>query len=90
MSSLLNETGRLNRDTDMPIGQDDAKQLVEGTHHDPYSLLGMHLREQKVSVCAYLPGAQSVRVIDAKSNKTALTLKPLPGFDGLFVGQCDG
>lgn len=71
----------------MPIGPDDARQLVEGTHRDPFAILGMHLRAQKLSVCAFSPGARSINVIDAKTGKVAFSLEAMPGFEGVFEGQ---
>ncbi|MEP0944788.1 MAG: 1,4-alpha-glucan branching protein GlgB [Rhizobiaceae bacterium] len=71
----------------MPIGQDDTHKIIAGTHEDPYAVLGMHLHDGKVTVSAYLPGADAIKVLDAKTGRAAIELEPVPGSNGLFSGQ---
>ncbi|MEP1206256.1 MAG: 1,4-alpha-glucan branching protein GlgB [Rhizobiaceae bacterium] len=71
----------------MPIGSDDAEQIIAGCHHDPYAILGMHQHESKPSVCVFLPGADAVSVIDAKSRRPVMDLEPVEGSNGLFAGS---
>jgi 1,4-alpha-glucan branching enzyme len=68
------------------VDANDAKLIVSGCHPDPYALLGMHRLDGKVSVCAYIPGAEAVDVVDAGSNRKVLELLPVVDYAGLFSG----
>ncbi|MEP5759968.1 MAG: 1,4-alpha-glucan branching protein GlgB [Litoreibacter sp.] len=65
------------------IDSDDAKRIVEGTHPDPFSILGMHLVEGKISVRVFHPDAETVDVLDAKSGRKVASLD---ASSGLFCG----
>ena len=71
----------------MPIGPDDVNKLVTGTHEDPHAILGMHLDDGKLSVCAYLPGADGIDVLDAKTGRQVMILEPVSDCDGVFCGR---
>ncbi len=45
------------------------RQLMQGDHGDPFSILGMHRIQGQIHVRALLPGAVSVAVIDTKSGR---------------------
>ena len=40
------------------------RALIEARHHDPFSVLGRHLRDERVVVRAYLPLAERVQIAD--------------------------
>ncbi|MFT4959692.1 MAG: 1,4-alpha-glucan branching enzyme [Paracoccaceae bacterium] len=61
----------------------DAGQIVNGTHSDPFSVLGLHLRDGKWTVTAFVPGAISIDVLDAKTDRKIASLSAV---DGLFTG----
>ncbi|MEP2532321.1 1,4-alpha-glucan branching protein GlgB [Shimia sp.] len=52
---------------------------------DPFSVLGPHLNGRRWSVTALMPGAESVEVINGKTNKVEAVLNRLDG-RGLFSG----
>ena len=43
---------------------DDLRRIAAGAHHDPHAVLGAHERGKLMTLIAYLPAAQSVRVDD--------------------------
>jgi len=44
------------------------QRLLEGRHHDPFSLLGRHISGERELVRAHLPGAASVRIVETGDN----------------------
>ena len=64
----------------------DAQSIVAGQHLDPYSVLGMHFVDGKLRVCAHIPNATEIDVLDAKSGKPVARLDAEPGTNGLFSG----
>ena len=70
----------------MSLGQQDAKLIVSGRHADPFSVLGMRPVEGGLSVCAYIPGAERIDVLDAKTDRSVLKLEPVANAAGLFYG----
>lgn len=66
------------------LHSDDVHRLTNGTHSDPFSVLGMHLTNNALEVRALHPDADAVAVIDAKTGRALCDLEPQGG--GLFAG----
>ncbi|WP_447956185.1 1,4-alpha-glucan branching protein GlgB [Vreelandella sp. EE7] len=67
-------------DDTLRLSEDDATALVEGTHRDPFSVLGMHTDEQGEYLRVYLPGAVGVDVLDRDGGvRCCLTGLQIPG-----------
>jgi len=73
--------------TDLMIGtvQEGLEALVEGRHGDPFSILGRHQYGDLIVVRALLPGALSVDVVEAETNKVLAELETIHA-GGLFAG----
>lgn len=70
--------------------QTDIHAVVNGEHPDPFAFLGMHPEESSgLCVRAFLPGAESVTVIDAHTHRTLGQLACLHP-DGLFSARVSG
>ena len=65
-----------------PINRRDLERLIEGTHHDPHSILGPHPHDGAVTVRAIRPLAASVVVEMADGTLVKLTHE----FEGVWVG----
>jgi 1,4-alpha-glucan branching enzyme len=65
--------------------------IVGATHADPFSFLGMHEGEDDggLVVRAFLPGADSVRIIDAATGKPVSKMRRTHK-DGFFVSRIKG
>ncbi|MBZ5486089.1 1,4-alpha-glucan branching protein GlgB [Halomonas aquamarina] len=62
------------------LSEDDADALIEGTHRDPFSVLGIHSDEQGDYLRAFLPGAIGVDVLDRDGSvRCCLTGLQIPG-----------
>jgi 1,4-alpha-glucan branching enzyme len=59
--------------------------IVEGRHGDPFAVLGPHQSGRDWVVTAFVPGAERLFVLGAKSAKP-VEAQAVPGFDGLFQG----
>ena len=70
----------------MPISSQDAGQIVAGTHADPFSVLGLHKVDGKLTLRAYVPGATAIDAVDLKTGKKIVSLAPCDGAEGLFEG----
>ena len=68
------------------VTNDDAQNIVAGSHPDPFSVLGQHLVDGKVTVRAYHPDVDAIDVIDAKSGRKVVSMDAVDGTDGLFSG----
>ncbi len=55
-----------------PVRTADLDRLVDGTHHDPHSILGPHEHEGAVTVRVLRPNATAVVVIDQDGQRTEL------------------
>lgn len=55
--------------TDALIDDGTAWAIVEGRHGDPFSVLGLHQRQGKWVVTAFVPGAESLTVLTGKAGK---------------------
>ncbi|MBP1886726.1 1,4-alpha-glucan branching protein GlgB [Sinorhizobium mexicanum] len=73
--------------TDLMIGTvaEGLQALVEGRHGDPFSILGHHRYDDLDVVRALLPGAVSVDVVEADTNRTLTRLEVIHA-GGLFAG----
>lgn len=67
------------------IDLDDARAIAEGTHSDPFAVLGGHKRKIGYVITAFDPGAQTMAALTGKATKTEL--KPVPGAPGVFAGK---
>src|SRR3990172_268082 len=56
----------------MTMQKDDVRRIVEGTHHEAFSVLGMHTSDEGrgVKVRAFLPEAAEAWVVDERTGKT--------------------
>lgn len=64
----------------------DAQNLTQGTHTNPFEVLGLHEVGGKLTVRAFVPGADSIDALDAKTGRKIVALAPIPGADGVFSG----
>ena len=55
--------------TDTLIDEGAAWAIVEGRHGDPFSVLGLHKRDGKWVVTAFVPGAEKLWVLTGKTGK---------------------
>lgn len=55
--------------TDALIDDGTAWAIVEGRHGDPFSVLGLHQRQGKWVITAFVPGAESLTVLTGKAGK---------------------
>ncbi len=62
------------------------QRLIEGRHHDPFSVLGLHDTPDGPLLRVFLPQAERLFVRDPDDEGTALELPAKPGFAGLFEG----
>ncbi len=74
------------RDNALWISAAEAEALVTGTHGNPFAVLGPHEFGSDIVVRAYLPGALSVELVDARSGE-GLGAMEQPQVPGLFVGR---
>ncbi|HEY6135178.1 MAG TPA: 1,4-alpha-glucan branching protein GlgB [Rubrivivax sp.] len=69
------------------LNDDDLNALLEGRHADPFAVLGMHVGASGgLQVCALLPGADEVTLIDTLSGKPLAALAQRGG-SGLFEAR---
>lgn len=64
----------------------DAQQIAAGAHPSPFSVLGQHLTNGKITVRAYVPGAEAIEVLDHKTGHRIINLSAHPDAEGLFAG----
>ena len=70
------------------LEKEEVSRIVNAQHQDIFSVLGMHNHPVKsgLIVRTFLPGAQSVEVIESKTNKAVAKLD-LVDSSGLFEGK---
>jgi len=68
------------------INEDDAQRLVSGAHSDPFSILGQHIIDGKVTIRAYYPDADAIDVLDMKTGKKVVSLDQHADAPGVFEG----
>jgi len=56
------------------INADDTQKIVEGSHSDPFSVLGMHVLDGKVTVRVFHPEVNAIDVLDAKTGRKLVSL----------------
>lgn len=66
------------------ISKEDAGRIASGLHSDPFSVLGLHVVDGKVTIKAFHPEADAIDVIDVKSGRKVVSLDPVE--QGLFAG----
>ena len=59
------------------VQQNDAADIIAGRHPDPFSVLGLHHVGGKLTICAFLPGAETVEVIEQKTDRKIADLSPV-------------
>ena len=59
------------------VSQSVIDAFFEGTHSDPFSVLGMHETDKGIEIRALLPDADHVFVIDKESQREICELKRL-------------
>ncbi|PUB18973.1 1,4-alpha-glucan branching protein GlgB [Yoonia sediminilitoris] len=64
----------------------DATKISTGTHSDPFSVLGIHQIDNKITLRVFHPEAEAVDVLDAKTGRKVLALDPVPDALGVFAG----
>ncbi len=69
------------------IATEDTRQILAGTHPDPFAILGQHLVAGHPAIRVFDPWAEGVEVLDAKSGRRVVALQPVADAPGLFVGQ---
>ncbi len=69
------------------ISSEDAQRIAFGTHPNPFSVLGQHEVDGKPTIRAFLPGATGVEVLNARTGRRVMVLKPMPDAPDIFVGQ---
>ncbi len=67
------------------IESTDARRLAEGSHANPFSVLGLHEVEGRLTLRVFAPGAESVEAIDPKTGKRIVALDHAEA--GVFCGQ---
>ena len=72
------------------ISQRDARAIQDGTHHDPFSLLGLHEWEGRSVVRAFIPGAWQVEAIDYESGEPIASLERDETAPDLFANVIEG
>ncbi|MFK7879539.1 1,4-alpha-glucan branching protein GlgB [Roseobacter sp.] len=70
----------------MALAPQDAQDIVAGCHGDPFSVLGLHEEDGKLVVRAFVPDAQNIDVLDAKTGRKITSLTPVSDTTGLFEG----
>jgi 1,4-alpha-glucan branching enzyme len=69
---------------------EDIDALLHGDHLDPFSVLGIHEDERGIlHVCAFLPGAREVAVVESSSGNRLTSLSEIHP-DGMFCGRIPG
>lgn len=68
----------------MTLAPQDAQDIINGCHADPFSVLGLHEAGGKLVVRAFVPGATSIDAVDPKTRRKIVGLTHVEG--GLFEG----
>jgi 1,4-alpha-glucan branching enzyme len=70
----------------MMITSEDAAHIAQGTHHDPFAVLGRHLVNGKHTIRVFAPGVDKIDAIDVKTGRRIVTLSPVDEHSGMFAG----
>ena len=68
----------------------DVQGIVSGNHEDPFAVLGMFEEQGVVSVRAFVPGADTIDVIDYQSGNKVASLAPTADSKDIFAGIIPG
>lgn len=68
------------------IDPEDARRIASGTHADPFSVLGLHVTDGRITIRACIPGASAVEVLDARTRRRVVALQPVPEAPDVFWG----
>ena len=60
-----------------------AAAITVGGHSDPFSVLGLHERDGKLVLAAFVPGAERLLALTARAE---VSLAPVQDYPGLFAG----
>ncbi|MCF1709953.1 1,4-alpha-glucan branching protein GlgB [Tabrizicola sp. J26] len=60
-----------------------ARAIADGSHGDPFAVLGPHQKGKRWTVTAFVPGADRLTVLAG----TQIAASPVPGTPGLFVAE---
>jgi len=71
-------------DIQTAVSLDDARRIAEGTHDDPFAVLGPHKQGRRWFVTAFDPGAQEMCVLTGQEEHP---MRPVPGAPGVFAGR---
>ena len=71
----------------MTLDATTVAAIVGADHADPFAILGMHVVDGELVVRAFVPGAESLAVVDATSGEETAQLGKIHA-DGLFEGVC--
>jgi 1,4-alpha-glucan branching enzyme len=66
------------------INPEDVQPILNGTHADPFAVLGQHSVDGKLTLRVFVPGAEAMDVLDARTGRKVVSLVPVTG--GLFTG----
>lgn len=66
------------------INEQDAGRIISGHHADPFSILGQHVVDGKVTFRTFHPEADTIEVLDNKTGRRVVALEQLG--DGFFTG----
>ncbi|MEM9550625.1 MAG: 1,4-alpha-glucan branching protein GlgB [Pseudomonadota bacterium] len=69
-----------------PISPDVAQAIASGAYGDPFSVLGMHMVDGRLTVRAFHPEADMVEVLDRKTGRRLCALDRLAPDSGIFAG----
>ncbi len=70
----------------MSLSDHDKHDLLAGRHADPFSVLGLHEVNGKLTLRALVPGASDVVAIDARTGRKIVALAAVESAPGLFEG----
>ena len=66
-----------------PVEAGAARAIADGSHGDPFSVLGPHQKGKRWTVTAFVPGADRLTVLAG----TEVEATAVPGVPGLFVAE---
>ncbi|WP_375230970.1 1,4-alpha-glucan branching protein GlgB [Roseobacter sp. S98] len=70
----------------MTLSESDKHRIISGTHPDPFSVLGLHEVGGRFTLRAFVPGAEAIEAVDARTGRRIVSLSPVPGAPDLFEG----
>ncbi len=67
-------------------GQDAYDAICNGQFADPFSVLGLHEVDGKLTVTAFHPDVDGIEVLEPKTDRRIVALSPVDGAPGVFQG----